>query len=116
MGILLGYTDSGYRILINNRVITARNCDIIEEDITLCGFEDSEDDQTEEEKNWKFNSKKEINTYKVNGDEMEDDQEEKEQKQKRKVKPPQRCDEEFSYYSINVNYCDAMTPENFRFI
>ncbi|KAF2892764.1 hypothetical protein ILUMI_13408 [Ignelater luminosus] len=42
IGILLGYTDTGYRVLMNNRVIIARHCDIIEEDVNLCGFEDEE--------------------------------------------------------------------------
>lgn len=111
---MLGYTDIGYRVLINNRVIIARNCNIIEEEITLCGLEDSKEDQTEEDKNWKFNSKKKIITDKVNRDEMEDDKEEKEQRSKSNVKPLQSFDEKFSYYSINVNYCDAMTPKNFQ--
>ncbi|KAF2893615.1 hypothetical protein ILUMI_12558 [Ignelater luminosus] len=30
------------RVLMNNRVIIARHCDIIEEDVNLCGFEDEE--------------------------------------------------------------------------
>jgi len=50
VGILLGYTDTGYRVLINNRVIMARYCDIIEENIILCGFEDEEKKQVEKTK------------------------------------------------------------------
>ncbi|GBP23790.1 hypothetical protein EVAR_13748_1 [Eumeta japonica] len=49
-GILLGYTDTGYRVLINNRVIVVRHCDIVEEDVTMCGFQDERDDNLEEEK------------------------------------------------------------------
>ena len=38
IGILLGYSDTGYKVLLNNKVIVAKNCDIIEEDAKLCGF------------------------------------------------------------------------------
>lgn len=31
-----------------------------------------------------------------------------------KVKPPLQFYEEFGYHCINVNYCDAKTPENFQ--
>lgn len=31
VGILLGYTDTGYRLLINNRVTVAKKCDAIED-------------------------------------------------------------------------------------
>ncbi|GBP53881.1 hypothetical protein EVAR_96788_1 [Eumeta japonica] len=40
-GILLGYTDTGYRVLINNRVIVVRHCDIVEEDVTIVNYCDA---------------------------------------------------------------------------
>jgi len=42
LGVLLGYTDVGYRVLIDNKVIVARHVDIIEEDTRCIGFEDIE--------------------------------------------------------------------------
>lgn len=46
---------TGYKVLINSKVIIARHCDIIEEDITLCGFEDEKDEQTDVEEEEKRN-------------------------------------------------------------
>ena len=45
--ILLGYTNTEYRVLLNNKVIVARNCDIIEKDVKLCGFEVEEENKIE---------------------------------------------------------------------
>ncbi|KAK9687233.1 Reverse transcriptase (RNA-dependent DNA polymerase) [Popillia japonica] len=42
LGVILGYSDVGYRILLNNRVIDARHVDIVEDDIRCIGFEDNE--------------------------------------------------------------------------
>ena len=47
IGILLGCTDTGYRVLLNNKVIVTRNCDIIEEDVKLCGFKIEEENKIE---------------------------------------------------------------------
>jgi len=35
-------------LLFNNKVIVARNCDIIEEDVTLCGFKIEEENKIED--------------------------------------------------------------------
>lgn len=50
LGVLLGYTKVGYRVLANNKVITARHVDIIEENVILIGFNenDNEDENTSE--------------------------------------------------------------------
>ena len=39
MGILLGYSDVGYRVLINNKIIVARHVDIIEGDVKCIGID-----------------------------------------------------------------------------
>ncbi|KAF2890883.1 hypothetical protein ILUMI_15290 [Ignelater luminosus] len=123
IGILLGYTDTGYRVLMNNRVIIARHCDIIEEDVNLCGFEDEErqsnyDEEKEIEKQTIRDTTKnqnEENLLQTNDNEEEDDEVEiKVKRSGRKIKAPLRFDEEFGYYCINVNYCDAMIPQNFQ--
>ncbi|CAH2097574.1 unnamed protein product [Euphydryas editha] len=128
IGILLGYTDTGYRVLINNKVIIARHCDIIEEDVILCGLDDEKENKNEEE--IKDNEKKDSastriqneekskieknlerdDTYEINSDDKE---EIIVKRPRRKVKPPVRFDEGFSYYCIYVNVCDAMIPDNF---
>jgi len=50
LGILLGYENVGYRVLINNKVIIARHVDIIEEDVNLIGVkgEDEENNYQDE--------------------------------------------------------------------
>ncbi|CAH2109167.1 unnamed protein product [Euphydryas editha] len=129
IGILLGYTDTGYRVLINNKVIIARHCDIIEEDVILCRLDDEEENKNAEEikdnekkvsastrnKNEeKSNIEKNLErdgTYKINSD---DKKEIIDKRPRRKVKPPVRFDEEFGYYCIYVNVCDAMIPDNFQ--
>ena len=42
MGILLGYSDVGYRVLLNNKMIVARHVDIVEENIKCIGFDEEE--------------------------------------------------------------------------
>lgn len=114
-GILLGYSDTGYRVLINNKVILARHCDIIEEDVTLCGFED-ESGMSEVGKD----TKTEITEHpdETTSDEVKSNNDieiEKHQEvEKRRRKPPLRFDEEYGYYCITANYCDATNPETFQ--
>lgn len=115
-GILLGYSDTGYRVLINNKVIVARHCDIIEKDMTLCGFQDENDEKSEEkevEKNTEEYMEKNDMDKGSNNDDVVDETR-KETRSGRKIKQPVRFDEEFAYYSITVNYCDAMSPANFQ--
>lgn len=40
LGVLVGYENVGYRVLINNKVVIARHVDIIEENVNLIGFND----------------------------------------------------------------------------
>lgn len=120
-GILLGYTDTGYRVLINKKVIIARHCDIVEEDVTLCGFDDNEEEK-ERKKDMDETEAKENDTTELlnmenindNDEGIRSDENMLPRKSRRQVKPPQRFDNEFGYYCISVNYCDAMNPENFQ--
>ena len=43
LGVLVGYENVGYRVLINNRVIVAKHIDIIEESVNLVGFNENEE-------------------------------------------------------------------------
>ena len=40
MGILLGYSDAGDRVLINNKIIVARHIDTVEENVKCIGFDE----------------------------------------------------------------------------
>ena len=42
MGILLGYSDVGYRVLIKNKIIVVRHVDIVEENVKYIGFDEVE--------------------------------------------------------------------------
>lgn len=50
-GVLLGYTDVEYRVLINNRVVVARHVDIIEEHVKYICFNENEDEEEESDTN-----------------------------------------------------------------
>lgn len=44
MGILLGYSDVGYRVLLNNKIIVARHVEIVENDVKCIGIDYNDDD------------------------------------------------------------------------
>ena len=44
-GLLIGYTDSGYKILVDNKIIISRNVRFIEKDEKAIKFYENEDDQ-----------------------------------------------------------------------
>ena len=111
IGILLGYTDTGYRVLLNNKVIFARNCDIIEEDVKLCEFKNEEESKIEDKEKNKIPQEKRDNDDK---DVTESEYERKERRSKRQVKPSLRFDEKYGYYCIYCNYCHASTPSDFQ--
>lgn len=63
VGILFGYTEVGYRILVNIRILLARQVDIIEEDIMCIGCDDetkrndiNEIKETDEVSDWSSNN------------------------------------------------------------
>ncbi|XP_032457437.1 uncharacterized protein LOC100116824 isoform X3 [Nasonia vitripennis] len=53
-GILVGYSENGYRILINNKIIVARHVEVIEEKEKCIGLNSDESDEDENES--KFDS------------------------------------------------------------
>ena len=48
LGILVGYENVGYRVLINNRVTVAKHVDIVEENVQLVGFSDNDENSDNE--------------------------------------------------------------------
>ncbi|PZC84979.1 hypothetical protein B5X24_HaOG203300 [Helicoverpa armigera] len=122
LGILLGYVEVGYKVLINNRIIVARHVDIIEEDVKF--IDNSEDTDSEEEKQEvvkeiiENNLPEETQTIDASDDDNlqndDDNYDNRQGRTKRHIKRPVRFDEEFGYYCICANFCDAMIPGTFQ--
>ncbi|GBP04415.1 hypothetical protein EVAR_97394_1 [Eumeta japonica] len=83
----------------------------------MCGFQDERDDNLEEEKEINKDISESVgrnDTDKLNSNnDIEIDEDMDKKKSKDKLNPTRFADE-FGYYCISVNYCDAMSPENFR--
>ena len=45
VGILIGYSEVGYRVLINGKIIVARHVDIVEENVKCIGLNECESDE-----------------------------------------------------------------------
>ena len=51
VGVLIGYNENGYRVLINDRVINVRHVEIVEDKTELICLENNDDDKFERENN-----------------------------------------------------------------
>lgn len=132
LGVLLGYTDVGYRVLINNRIIVARHVDIVENDIGCIGFDVESDGMStsqtnengniiEQEENVNDNLNDERNESEYDAMKSDDEYlnqqipQKKIKKSTRERKPnPKYTDENFVNYCIYVNYCDVNVPNTFE--
>ena len=105
-------------MFLNNKVIVSRNCDILEEDVKFCGFEDEEENKIEA--NEKENQdkipleKRDDNDDTDETDVTESEFERTKRRTRRQVKPPLPFDEEYGYYCIYCNYCGALAPSDFQ--
>ena len=72
-------------MLLNNKVIVAQNCDIIEKDIKLCVFKNEEENKIEDKQN--ENQDKIPQEKRDDNDETESEDERKERRSRRQVKP-----------------------------
>jgi len=129
LGVLLGYTEVGYRILLNNKIIVARHVDIVEEHVKCIGFksngmkenesENSQEDKLEETEYEKIKFKEDTKTQ---GSKSEEDTKEKPEKfedlslrrSKREKKTPARFNDDYVYQFVYVNYCNAAVPDTFE--
>lgn len=118
LGILLGYVEVGYKVLINDRIIVARHVDIIEEDVKFMTNNedtDSEEERHEEEKEIiENNLQEETQLIKPSFDENSINDDKEQGRGKRPIRRPIRFDEEFGYYCICANFCDATIPGTFQ--
>ena len=56
IGILVGYENVGYRILVNNKIIIARHVEFIGENDNLVGFQGMDESDNETEKDFEEHS------------------------------------------------------------
>lgn len=107
MGILIGYSDVGYRVLLNGRVIVARHVDIIDENVKCIMLNDNESE----------NESNEIDEN-CETDESESSEPQKEpgvSRLQRTRNPPKKLDDYVVYSnSIFVNMCRTDIPNTFE--
>lgn len=116
LGILLGYAEIEYRVLIDNKIIVARHVDIIEEDVRCIGF------QEEEEKEEKYTSDEqselepEEESIKEAVKENQGNTEKSNlRRSTRERRAPARYPiDEYISNIIYVNNCNAITPNTFE--
>lgn len=124
LGILLGYNEVGYRVLVNNRVIIARHVDLVEENVKCIALnrndsesECSKDSEYEsiESKSESKNEQKERNIDKGISSKQEREQTQELRRSKRERKFPSKYEDSYVYSNeIYVNFCSADSPVNFE--
>ena len=137
LGILLGYTDTGHRVLINNRIINARHVDVLEEGVRYVGLaEDNNDIHDDDENELSQNENESENYQSLESEEVE--YRDKQNKRgpildgnkvtteskgnhselrhsSRSHVPNKRFfNDEYATNFIYVNYCDANVPNTFE--
>uniref|UniRef100_A0A6P7H0L4 Uncharacterized protein LOC114345358 n=1 Tax=Diabrotica virgifera virgifera TaxID=50390 RepID=A0A6P7H0L4_DIAVI len=118
MGILIGYSNVGYRVLLNGRVIVARHVDIVEENIKCIGLDFVESDNDKNDENSENESIDEtfVNRNENLNESMDDTENERElRKSQRDKNPPKKFDDYYVYNSsIFVNMCRTDIPHTFE--
>lgn len=136
LGVLVGYNENSYRVLLKNRIINARHVKVVEDNIQLICLEKL-DDQREENKDLdndvtsnvsnemlkneyecdeNFENASEINTndkHLIKIDCLDDSGEKSVEMPKRKRVPVNRYGNPISHF-IYVNYVDANVPNTFE--
>lgn len=112
-GILVGYTATGYKILVNDKIKISRHVQFLESTAREVNFRDSESQEDIEETNTEMEN---IQNQEPNEDEdrasgnTNPEQTEKAGRPKRMIKLPKRLDDHIVY----VNYCNALVPETYE--
>ena len=75
LGVLVGYTETGYRVLVNNRVINARHVQVVEDNVKLICLEKLDDEKDRANNNNDYGNDSENNYEKL---ESESDSEQNE--------------------------------------
>lgn len=129
-GVLVGYNENSYRVLLNNRIINARHVQVVEENTELICLEKLDDqkdkniesDQTLDkvgktnyESDESYVDADTNNAFKniVGDDNVNDNKDKVEMPQKRKRIPVSKYGNPVSHF-IYVNYVDANVPNTFE--
>lgn len=111
--ILISYTDTGYKILVDNKIIISRHVQFIEKNIRYIKFrgdecpEDPQEDVRDDSSN--KNNQEEENKTDQKEEEIVGTKEES-IRQKREIKLPKRYNDHVVY----VNYTNATVPETYE--
>lgn len=120
MGILIGYSNVGYRVLLNNKILVVRHVDIVEENIKCIGLNmnesenennDIRNEDNEHSDNADINMKLENKHENVN--ETSRDTEVRRSERIRKF-PTKYNDYQVYNSSIFVNFCSTNIPSTFE--
>ena len=117
--VLVRYTDTGYKVLVDHKVVISRNVQFINNIDTYVRFKESMDeDDSEPEKNNEEESTNQGNTEEVVQQEIEESNEDQEEtEEETRVMRPRRqktVPKKFDDYVVYVNYCNALTPETYE--
>lgn len=106
-GILVGYTGTGYRVLVNDEIITTRHVEIVKPDEKVICSEHipSEDEETLNDDE----TPSEENQQPIRSEEVTELESETHSRPKRERRLPDR----FRDYVVYVNYMNANSPENY---
>ena len=125
MGILLGYSEVGYRVLLNDKIIVARHVDIVEPGVKCIGFNDSENEDENEQINDNAQESSKINENDYKNECKQDDVCEKvdvdsnenilRRSNRNRMPNKKYTNDDYVYdYCIQVNYSNVNTPSNFE--
>lgn len=126
LGILVGYDNVGYRVLIGHRVIIARHVDIVEDDVKLIGLDSDSESDTESTKSFQSSDDEVFEDCKVHKNESENrkfkksssksysDSEINEERRKstRERKAPERYGNPVTNF-VYINYVSADAPKSY---
>lgn len=126
LGVLVGYNENGYRVLVNNKIVNARHVQVVEENTQLICLEklDNEDDRDSNDSNdsnikddiiVKSESEECVDATESVSDSNNDNPNDLvvERKSKRKKSPVSRYGNPVSHF-VYVNYIDANVPNTFE--
>lgn len=117
-GVLVGYENVGYRILVNGKVIVAKHVEFIDTNVKLVGISENEsstDNEIESNEDSEYDSTFEDGNVEKNTEKNEKVKEKviTRRKSNRDRKEPDRYKSENYSTFIYVNFASANTPQNF---
>ncbi|KAL7301770.1 hypothetical protein TKK_0005761 [Trichogramma kaykai] len=114
MGVLVGYSEVGYRVLLNNKVIVSRQVEIVERDIKCIGLnlEENSEEISDSESNEGHREESEDSEYYSNNEEEKNS--EGLCRSSRVKKSPRRYPEPDNTSSVSANVCRVHTPRTFE--